>query len=79
MATPKQSDPSLSVDRRQLLVTAATLSIGTVPGIEAAAEVANSGPAVPVAEIARSETAAWSVCADCSHFIVRTSLLLFGP
>ena len=69
MARPKQSEPSLSVDRRQLLATAATLSIGTVPGIEAAAEVTNSGPAVPVAEIARSETAAWNVCAGTARKI----------
>ena len=32
MARPKQSEPSLSVDRRQLLASAAALSIGTVPG-----------------------------------------------
>jgi hypothetical protein len=70
MATPKQSEPSLSVDRRQLLAaTAAALSIGTIPGIEAAAEVTNSGPAVPVAEIARSETAAWNVCASTARKI----------
>ena len=69
MARPKQSEPRLSLDRRQLLMTAAALSIGTVPGIEAAAEVTNSGPAVPVAEIARSETAAWNVCAGTARKI----------
>jgi hypothetical protein len=69
MATPKQSEPSLSVDRRQLLASAAALSIGTIPGIEAAAEVMNSGPAGPVAEIARSETAAWNVCAGTARKI----------
>jgi hypothetical protein len=69
MATQKQSEPSLSIDRRQLLVAAAALSIGTIPGIEAAAEVTNSGPAVPVAEIARSETAAWNVCAGTARKI----------
>ena len=69
MATSKQSEPSLSVDRRQLLASAAALSIGTVPGIEAAAEVTNSGPAVPVAEIARSETAACNVCAGTARKI----------
>ena len=47
MAKTTQSESSLSVDRRQLLASAAVLSIGTVPGIEAAAEVTNSGPAVP--------------------------------
>ena len=64
MARPKQSEPSLSVDRRQLLVTAAALSIGTVPGIEAAAEVTNSP-----GEIARSEPAAWNVCAGTARKI----------
>jgi hypothetical protein len=61
MAPPMQSEPILGLDRRQLLASAAALSIGTVPGIEAAAEVTNSGAAVPVAEIARSETTAWNV------------------
>ena len=69
MAKPKQSEPGLSLDRRQLLASAAALSIGTIPGIEAAAEVTNSGPAVPVAEIARSETAAWNVCAGTARKI----------
>ena len=69
MAKPTQSEPGFSVDRRQLLASAAALSIGTVPGIEAAAEVANSGPAVPVAEIARSETAACNVCAGTAQKI----------
>jgi hypothetical protein len=69
MATPTQSEPSLGLDRRQLLASAAALGIGTVPGIEAAAEVTNSGPAVPVAEIARSETAAWNVCAGTAQKI----------
>jgi hypothetical protein len=69
VARTKQSEPGLSLDRRQLLASAATLSIGTIPGIEAAAEVTNSGQAVPVAEIARSETAAWNVCAGTAQKI----------
>jgi hypothetical protein len=69
MARPKQSELSLSVDRRQLLASAAALSIGTIPGIEAAAVVTNSGPAVPVAEIARSETAACNICAGTAQKI----------
>jgi hypothetical protein len=70
MARLNQSEPSVGLDRRQLLAaTAAALGIGTVPGIEAAAEVTNSGPAVPVAEIARSETAAWNVCAGTARKI----------
>jgi hypothetical protein len=64
MARPKQSEPGLSLDRRQLLASAAALGIGTVPAGVAAAEVTNSNPAVPVGEIARSETAAWNVCAS---------------
>jgi hypothetical protein len=67
MANPTQSESGLSIDRRQLLASAAALSIGTVSGNEAAAEVANSGPAVPVAEIARSKTAAWNVCAGTAQ------------
>jgi len=69
MARPKQSEPRLSLDRRQLLMTAAALSIGTVPGIEATAEVTNSGPAVTVAEIPTSKTAAWNVCASTAQKI----------
>ena len=69
MARPTQSEPSLGLDRRQLLASAAALSVGTVPGIEAAAEVTNSGQAVPVAQIARSETAGWNVCAGTAQKI----------
>ena len=47
MARPIQSEPSLGLDRRQLLASAAALSIGTVPGIEAAAEVTNLAKQVP--------------------------------
>jgi hypothetical protein len=71
MARQTQSEPSFSLDRRQLLGSAAALSIGTVRGIEAAAEVTNSGPAVPVAEIARSETTAWNVCAGIAEKIAK--------
>ena len=45
MATQKQPEPSIGLDRRQLLASAAALSIGTIPGIEAAAEIANPGQA----------------------------------
>ena len=69
MARPKQSEPGLSLDRRQLLASAAALGIGTVPAGVAAAEVTNSNPAVPVGEIARSETAAWNVCASTAQKI----------
>jgi len=63
MATPKQSEPSLSVDRRQLLATAAALSFGNIPGVEAA-RAANSGQALTVAEVPTSESPAWNVCAS---------------
>ena len=69
MARPKQSKSGLGIDRRQLLASAAALSIGTIPGIEAAAEVANSGPSVTIAEIARSETARCNVCAGTARKI----------
>jgi hypothetical protein len=57
------------LDRRQLLASAAALGVGNIPGVETAADVTNSGPAVPVAEIARSETAAWNVCAGTARKI----------
>jgi hypothetical protein len=62
MATPKQSEPSLSLDRRQLLVSAAALGVGNIPGPDAAVEVTNSGPAVTVAEISTSDVTALKVC-----------------
>jgi hypothetical protein len=67
MARLKPSESVLSLDRRKLLVSAAALSIGTVPGIEAA-EISNSGSAT-VAKFARSETAAWKVCASTAQKI----------
>jgi hypothetical protein len=45
MAKPTQSEPGLSLDRRQLLASAAALGIGTVPA-GVAAEVSSSGQAV---------------------------------
>jgi|ERR1700730_6288358 len=68
MATPKQSEPSLSIDRRQLLASAAALSIGTVP-VVVAAEVSNSGQALTVAEMPTSESPAWNVCASTARKI----------
>jgi hypothetical protein len=69
MATPKQSEPDLSLDRRQLLASAAVVTAAGLAPIAESAEVTNSGPAVPVAEIARSETAAWNVCASTAQKI----------
>jgi hypothetical protein len=68
MARPKQSEPSLGLDRRQLLAAAAALSIANIPGVEAA-KAANSGQAVTVAEIPTSETTASNVCAGTARKI----------
>ena len=69
MAKPKQSEPSLSLDRRQLLGSAAALSIGNIPGAEAAVEATTSGPAVIVAEIPTSDSPAWNICAATAQKI----------
>ena len=68
MAKPTQSEPSIGLDRRQLLASAAALGIGKVPGIETA-EISNSGQAATVAKFARSETAAWNVCSSTAQKI----------
>ena len=68
MAKPTQSESGLSLDRRQLLASAAALSIGTVPTVVAAAEVF-SRQAATVAEIPTSETAAWNICAKTAQKI----------
>jgi hypothetical protein len=68
MAKSKQSEPSLSLDRRQLLAAAAALSVGNIPGVEAA-KAANSGQALTVAKLPSSETAAWNVCAGTARKI----------
>jgi hypothetical protein len=60
VAKQSQSEPSLSLDRRQLLAAAAALSIGNIPGAEAAVEATTSGPAVIVAEIPTSDSPAWN-------------------
>jgi hypothetical protein len=52
-----------------LLVSPAARSIGSIPSVEAAAEVSNSGQAVTVAAIPTSETAAWNVCASTAQKI----------
>jgi hypothetical protein len=68
MAKPKQSEPRLSLDRRQLLAAAAALSVGNIPGVEAA-KAANSGQALTVAEMPTSESPAWNVCAGTARRI----------
>jgi hypothetical protein len=68
MARPKQYERSLSIDRRQLLASAAALSIANIPGVQAA-EVSNTGQAATVAEIPTPETAATNVCAGTAQKI----------
>jgi hypothetical protein len=69
MVRPKQSEPGLGLDRRQLLVSAAALGVGNIPGPDAAVEVTNSGPAVTVAEIPTSDVPALKVCAGTAQKI----------
>jgi hypothetical protein len=69
MARPTQSEPSLSLDRRQWLASAAALGVGNIPGPDAAVEVTNSGPAVTVAEIPTSDVPALKVCAGTAQKI----------
>jgi hypothetical protein len=69
VAKQSQSEPSLSLDRRQLLAAAAALSIGNIPGAEAAVEATTSGPAVIVAEIPTSDSPAWNIYAGTAQKI----------
>jgi hypothetical protein len=69
MVRPKQSEPSLSVDRRQLLLTAAAVTAaGIVPNAEAAG-AANSVQAVNAAKISLSGKEALNVCAGTARKI----------
>ena len=68
MAKQPQTEPALSLDRRQLLALAAALSIGAIPAV-VAAEVSNSGQAVTVAKLPTSETTAWNVCSSTARKI----------
>jgi hypothetical protein len=62
MAKPKQSEPSLSLDRRQLLATVAVATtVGIAPNAEAA-EVANSAQAASVTKTWVSENSPLNVC-----------------
>jgi hypothetical protein len=69
MARQTQSDSALGIDRRRLLASAAALSVGNIPAVEAAVEVATSGPAVIGAEIPTSDTPAWNICAGTAQKI----------
>ena len=69
MARPKQSEPSLGLDRRQLLASAAALSIGTVPMLKLPPRSRILAQAVTVAKSQASETAAWNVCAGTARKI----------
>jgi hypothetical protein len=69
MARPKQSEPGLSVDRRQLLVTAAAVTAaGIVPNAEAVGAT-NSVQAASVTKAWVSETPALNVCAGTAQKI----------
>jgi hypothetical protein len=64
MAKPIQSEPALSLDRRQLLTSAAVIvGAGIVPSYEEV-EAANAAQVVSVAEIP-----AWNVCAATARRI----------
>jgi hypothetical protein len=69
VALRKQSEPGLRLDRRQLLASAAAVSVGNIPGAEAAVEATTSGPAVTVAEIPTSDATAWNVCSSTARKI----------
>jgi hypothetical protein len=67
MARPKQSEPSLSLDRRQLLAaTAVVTAAGIVPNAEAAGGP-NSAQAASVTKTWVSETPALNVCASTAR------------
>jgi hypothetical protein len=69
MARPKQSEPSLGLDRRQLLAaTAVVTAAGIVPNAETA-EVANPTQAVNAAKISLSRKEALKVCAGTAQKI----------
>jgi hypothetical protein len=69
VARPKQSEPSLDLDRRQLLAaTAAVTAAGIVPNAEAVGTT-NSAQAVNGAKISLSETPALNVCASTARKI----------
>jgi hypothetical protein len=69
MATPKQSEPSLGLDRRQLLAaTAVVTAAGIVPNANTA-EVANPTQAVNAAKISLSGKEALNVCAGTARKI----------
>jgi hypothetical protein len=67
MARTKQSESGLSIDPRQLLASAAAISIGNIPGVQAA-EVSNSSQAASVAKIP-TKAAARNVCAGTARKI----------
>jgi hypothetical protein len=69
MARPKQSEPSLSFDRRQLLAaTAVVTAAGIVPNADAVGAT-NSAQAVNAAKISLSGKEALNVCAGTARKI----------
>jgi hypothetical protein len=69
MAKQPQTEPALGLDRRQLLASAAALSVGNIAGVDTAHQVFNSGQAVTVAEMPTSNAAARNVCAETAQKI----------
>jgi hypothetical protein len=69
MARPKQAEPSLSFDRRQLLAaTAVVTAAGIAPNAEGA-EAANSAGAVNAAKVPALDIPALNVCASTARKI----------
>jgi hypothetical protein len=69
MARPKQSEPILGLDRRQLLASAAVITAaGIVPKAEVA-QAANPGEVANAAELTTSDVPTWNVCAGTARKI----------
>jgi hypothetical protein len=69
MARPKQAEPSVGLDRRQLLAaTAVVTAAGIVPNPDAAGAT-NSAQAAKAATIPASDTPTYNVCASMARRI----------
>jgi hypothetical protein len=69
MATPKQSEPSIGLDRRQLLAATAVVTAARIAPNAEDAGPANSARAVNAATIPVSNVSALNVCASTSRKI----------
>jgi hypothetical protein len=69
MATPKQSEPSIGLDRRQLLVTAAGVTAAGIVPKAGPVGATNSAQAASAAKTPVSETPAHNVCAGTARKI----------